>query len=168
SSDLASIVNAMVRWDPQQCRVSPGTLAVAMILNVLVDRKPLYQVDSFYKDRDLDLLFAEPVDLTMLNDDALGRTLDRLAAVDLPRLVQSVALCAVRAGQMEVRTVHADTTSVSVYGEFEPTEGDRRFVAEHPEADLPKITNGYSKQKRPDLKQYVLGLVVSKDGLPLL
>lgn len=165
---IASIVNAMVRWDRAQCRVSPGTLVVAIILNVLVDRKPLYQMDAFYTNRDLDLLFAEPVDVSMLNDDALGRALDRVAASDLPRLVQSVALCAVRTEQMEVRTVHADTTSVSVYGDFEPNPGDQRFVDDHPEAKLPEITHGYSKQKRPDLKQYTLGMVVSKDGLPLL
>lgn len=29
------------------------------------------------------------------------------------------------------------------------------------------ITYGYSKYERPDLKQYLIGLVVNQDGLPV-
>ncbi|BAS27398.1 IS1634 family transposase [Limnochorda pilosa] len=165
---IRRIVNAMVEWDPRQCKVSPGTLVVALILNMLVAREPLYTVKEFYRRRDLGLLFEEPVEVDALNDDALGRTLDRLAAIDLPQLVQSVGLSAVHLGEMEVRSVHADTTSVSVYGEFEPTVGDEKFVEAHPEKRLLKITHGHSKQRRPDLKQFISGLIVSKQGVPLM
>ncbi|MGI6543272.1 MAG: DUF4277 domain-containing protein [Limnochordia bacterium] len=66
-------------------------LFVAMIINLLVDRKPLYQVMSFYKDYDLATLFTERFDVSALNDDALGRMLDRLTEIDRCQLAQSVA-----------------------------------------------------------------------------
>jgi len=163
---IAHLVNAMVKWDQSQWRVSPGTLVVALILNLLIDRKPLYQVKDFYARRDLRLLFSEPVEPDALNDDALGRTLDRLAAADLERLVQSVALCAIRVGRMEVRSVHGDTTSISVEGEYELTPDDERFYEEVKRSPL-RINHGHSKQLRPDLKQFTCGLVVSQDGVPL-
>lgn len=165
---VRALVNAMVAWDAQQCRVSPGTLVVALILNVLLDRRPLYRVQQFYERRDLGLLFEEAVDLEALNDDALGRTLDRLAAMDLRSWFESVALAAVHRGQMEIASVHADTTSVSVYGEFEPTPADQVFYRARPGKRPLRITHGYSKQHRPDLKQFLCGLVVSKEGVPLL
>src|SRR5690606_11172808 len=37
-----------------------------------------------------------------------------------------------------------------------------------PDRPLLNITHGYSKDHRPDLKQFIYGLVVSKEGLPLL
>lgn len=164
---IAPIVNSMVQWDERQCLVSPGTLVVALILNLLIDRKPLCQLQSFYERQDLDLLFLESVEPKSLNDDAFGRTLDRLAAVDRELLVQSVALCAIRVGEMEIRSVHGDTTSVSVQGEFELTDTDKRFYQELKRTPL-HINHGHSKQLRPDLRQFTCGLVVSQDGVPLL
>lgn len=163
---VAPLVNAMVKWDERQWRVSPGALTVALILNLLVDRKPLYQIQKFYERRDLDLLFAEPVQIDALNDDALGRTLDRIAAIETEQLIQSVALCAVRVGEMKISSVHADTTSISVQGDFQPTETDNRFYEESGQKPL-AINHGHSKQKRPDLKQFTCGLIVSQDGVPL-
>jgi hypothetical protein len=74
---IQKLVNAMVKYDVKQCKVSPGALVVAMIINLFVDRKPLYQVMSFYKDYDLATLFTERFDVSALNDDALGQMLDR-------------------------------------------------------------------------------------------
>lgn len=163
---IASIVNSMVKWDPKQCDLEPGTLVVALIINLLIDRQPLCAIEYFYESQDLDLLFAESVIAKQLNDDALGRTLDRLAQADREQLIQSVALCAVNVGDMEIRSVHADTTSVSVQGEFELTEADKSFYQAQSRKPL-KITHGHSKQRRPDLKQFTCGLVVSQDGVPL-
>lgn len=162
---IQHLVNAMVKWDADQCKVSPGTLVVAMIINLLVDRKPLYQVMEFYQECDLATLFTEQFDASALNDDALGRMLDRLSDSDRCQLVQSVAMCAIRVGEMEVRSVHADTTSVTVQGEYNNVRGDA-----HP-TELNKtmlnITLGYSKQHRPDLKQFGCGLIVTQDGMPV-
>jgi hypothetical protein len=67
-----------------------------------------------------------------------------------------------------IRSVHADTTSISVAGEYELTGSDRAFVEERPDGSVLDIRHGYSKDRRPDLKQFICGLVVSGEGLPLL
>jgi transposase len=134
------------------------------VTGLLVDRKPLYQVMSFYQNYDLETLFTERFDVSALNDDALGRMLDRLTEIDRCQLVQSVALCALRVGEMEVRSVHADTTSITVQGEYNSIQHDPSANSEEKTLN---ITQGYSKQHRPDLKQFGCGLIVSQDGMPV-
>src|SRR5690625_1135549 len=159
---IARIINSMVRWDPSRWRVSPGTLAVALVINALVGRKPLYQVEKFYAGRDLEVLFGRRLCAGAFNDDALGRMLDRVHEVDQSQLIQSIALCAVNNEGLEVRTVHADTTSESVHGEYESEAEDGSGTGSI------HITHGFSKQKRPDLKQFTAGLVVSEHGIPMM
>jgi transposase len=56
--------------------------------------------------------------------------------------------------------VHFDTTSVRVYGDYLPPE-------ELPEHEVPcTITPGYSKDKRPDLKQFVLSTLCVDRAVP--
>src|SRR5690606_29954483 len=38
----------------------------------------------------------------------------------------------------------------------------------HPDRSLLNITHGYSKDHRPDLRQFVYGMVVTGEGLPLM
>jgi len=167
--EIAKTVNRMVPWDETQCKLSPGTLTVALVVNILTQRRPLYRVWESFKRLDLPVLFDEPVTLDHLNDDALGRTLDRLhASGNLRRLIHAVALRATRLLPLGIRSVHADTTSISVAGEYEWTTSDQAYLEEHPDGSILNIRHGYSKDHRPDLKQFIYGLVVSGEGLPLL
>lgn len=136
---------------------------------IICHRQPLYRVREFYERLDLGLLFDEPVTVADFNDDGFARTLDRLhASGELRRLVHSAALAAVRRLPFGIRSVHADTTSISLQGKYDGADSDRAFAEEHPDRPLLDITYGYSKDHRPELKQFVYGLVVSKEGLPLL
>jgi transposase len=59
------------------------------------------------------------------------------------------------------RYVHFDTTSVSVYGEYLPPEDQQ-------EHEVPfTITHGYSKDKRPDLKQFVFATLCVDRAVPI-
>ena len=79
--DIARFINHMVTWDDRQWKVSPGTLITALVINILVHRRPLYRVERFYEAMDMPLLFEEDIQAQDLNDDALGRALDRLAEI---------------------------------------------------------------------------------------
>lgn len=154
---IPEIIDAVVPWDPAQCRLSPGLRVKAMLINILVHRTALWRVERFYEHQDIQVLFGnhqviEPGDL---NDDALARALDKLAAVDLNLLFSSIALQAALTHDVPLSQLHCDTTSISVQGAYEE-EGDLL------------ITFGHSKDMRPDLKQFLVGLTVTKDGLPLL
>ena len=166
---IAEMINRSVRWDEKQWKVSPGTRAVALIINILVARRPLYRVWESFERLDLPVLFDEPVELDDLNDDGFGRTLDRLhESGELRRIVSSVALAATNRLPLGIRSVHADTSTLSLAGRYEPTESDIAFMKENPDRWLLKITQGNSKDKRPDLKQLTYGLVVTSEGLPVL
>lgn len=56
---LRDIIDEMVTWDPKQCRLSPGTLLEALVINILVARKPLYRVEEFYSEMNLNVIFGE-------------------------------------------------------------------------------------------------------------
>ena len=57
--------------------------------------------------------------------------------------------------------MHFDTTSITVYGDYRPPE-------EAEEQEVPfRITYGYSKDKRPDLKQFVLSTLCVDRAVPL-
>lgn len=166
---IAEMINRSVRWDEKQWKVSPGTRAVALIINILVARRPLYRVWESFERLDLPVLFDEPVELDDLNDDGFGRTLDRLHESDeLRTITSSVALAATRRLPYGIRSVHADTTSLSLAGRYEPTESDLAFLEENRDRSLLNITYGHSKDMRPDLKQVSYGLVVTSEGMPVL
>ncbi len=57
---------------------------------------------------------------------------------------------------MDVGTIHADTTSISMAGEYDGEE--------NPAID---IAYGYSKDRRPGLKQFLYGLITTTDGIPI-
>ena len=63
-----------------------------------------------------------------------------------------------------VDVVLFDTTSLVYYGEGEPEEeGLKKEGDEH----TPLLARGFSKDHRSDLKQIVVGVLMSKDGIPL-
>jgi len=60
--------------------------------------------------------------------------------------------------------VHFDTTSISVYGEYLPPEGQ---PGQQEQAVPFTITHGYSKDKRQDLKQCVFSTLCVERAVPL-
>lgn len=59
-------------------RASPGKILLALVMNVLSGRSPLYRVEEFFRTRDVALLLGSDITAEMLNDDAIGRVLDRI------------------------------------------------------------------------------------------
>jgi len=61
---LVELVNRLV---PSQMAVSPGLVVQAMVLNTLSGRTPLYHLENFLSELDLELLLGEPVDAHAFN-----------------------------------------------------------------------------------------------------
>ena len=66
---------------------------------------------------------------------------------------------------------HLDSSSFSVHGEYKEVlprkEGDSEQASTQAEIvkEIPiKITHGYSRDHRPDLKQFLLNIIVAGDG----
>jgi len=68
--EVRKTINEVVPWDPKQCLLDPGTHVTALIINILCRRDPLYRVEEFYQEQDLELLFGTHVEPNNFNDDA--------------------------------------------------------------------------------------------------
>ena len=109
---------------------------------------------------DLELLIGHPLDPRDLNDDQFGRLLDRLYESGCDNLFHDLAISVRTTFSLPASYVlHSDTTSHVLYGEYSACA----------ESDVPllQITYGYSKDKRPDLKQIMTGMLTDDDGLPI-
>lgn len=140
--------------------VNAGQVCLALVLDTLTGRSPLFRLEDSFGHLDVELLLGEGISVVQLNDDAVGRVLDRLYDVGTNKILSAVALRAVKLFDLDVSHVHQDTTSRSVYGDYElREEGD----------SLPPflITHGFSKDKRPDLKQLIHSLLCVDDGIPI-
>src|SRR5215472_3507168 len=158
---LVEAINAVV---PTEMGVDPGTIVLGMILDTLSGRSPLYRLEEFFAHQDTVLLLGRMVAPEAFNDDTVGRILERLYDVGTMKIFTA---CAVRADQvygLDKRYVHFDTTSISVYGEYLPPEGQPN---QQTQAAPFTITHGYSKDKRPDLKQFVFSTLCVDRAIPL-
>jgi transposase len=136
---------------PSGRKVSVGEAVQAMVLNALgFASRALYLTPEFFANKPVGLLIREGLEAADLNDDSLGRALDGLYEAGLTKIFARVAAHALAIYGIQPRFVHLDSTSVSLQGEY-ATE------AEDPQAV--RVTYGYSKDHRPDLKQAVVSLI---------
>jgi transposase len=134
------------RSDPR-CLVSTGTAVSAMILNGLgFTNRRLYLVGQFFFGKPLDkLLGTSGLKPEHLNDDALGKALDRIYQYGVTKLFCEVSLEILVEHNLLGKVARADTTTVSVEGEYAESSADKEGVIH--------ITHGHSKDHRSDLKQ---------------
>jgi transposase len=136
--------------------VSPGRAVVAMILNGLgFTNRRLYLSPQFFASKPVERLLDASISTADLNDYALGHALDDLYAYGVIRLFGTVAFGIALEHKLLGGLAHLDSTSISVSEEYEQAS------REDGEPATIHLTHGHSKDKRPDLKQAVLSLVVN-------
>ena len=137
--------------DPRRI-VSAGTAAVGMILNGLgFTNRRLYLTPQFFESKPIDRLLKEGLEAKDLDDHALGKALDEIADYGASKLFGEISFEIALENNLLGQTANLDTTSLSVEGEYDREDGD----------GVMKLTYGFSKDHRPDLKQAVLSLVTS-------
>jgi transposase len=151
---LIDMINARLVPDAQD-GMTPGEAVAGMILNGLgVANRPLSLTPQFFANKPLDLLVRDGLRAAMFNRFKLGRIRDEAYADGGDLLCQELALAVCAQEGIDLRFTHLDTTSFALSGDYVP-DGDEQAI---------RITHGYSKDHRPDLKQAVLELMVSQDG----
>lgn len=91
-----------------------------MILNGLgfIDSR-LYLFSEFLKDKPLELLFGRDVRPEWFNDDTLGRCLDVISEYGATKLFTELCLHIGKARGLLGNSAHVDTTTLSLYGDYE-------------------------------------------------
>jgi len=146
--------------EDKRCIISPVTGVLVLLKNYLVSRDPIYGVAEWASQYRPDLLDIEGVKLSSLNDDRVGRCLDRLFEADCPALVLAVTRHVVEEFGLELSEIHNDSTTVTFHGEYADASKEQSVG----ERVTPAITWGYNKDHRPDLKQLLYNLTVTSDG----
>ena len=135
-------------------KVSAGIIVKAMILNGLgFVSAPLYMFSKFFEGKATEHLLGTGITAEQINDDRIGNVLDDLHQVGLSETFLGISLRAVAKYEVKVETGHVDSTSFHVDGEYTNQE----------EGSI-EITHGYSRDHRPDLKQFMMNVICVGDG----
>lgn len=157
---MVETINECLGQDPHE-QISAGIAVKAMILNGLgFVSAPLYLFEQFFEGKATEHLLGPGVLPQYLNDDRLGRVLDRLYQRGITSVFLAICLEAVKRFDIRCERAHLDATSMSVSGEYVQSSDAAPLAATVPI----QVCHGYSRDHRPDLKQFVMNLVCWGDG----
>jgi transposase len=130
-----------------------------LLRNIIISRALLYSVGEWAAQMVPSLLGLRPTQIELLNDDRVGRALDRLFEADRSAMLTELVVGMVRDFEIELEQFHNDSTTLTLHGEYLEADG-------HTERGNPTLVVifGHSKDHRPDLKQLLWILTVSEDG----
>jgi transposase len=180
-----------------KAKTTMGQRVAAMILNGLgfVDDR-LYLFPKFLSNKPVSRLLGEGLQADDFNDDTLGRCLDKIHKFGINNLFGQLAFKIGMKNKLLGKSMHTDTTSLTLYGDYEEEElevteatepikaikdtsaststisdKDKDLAEEtlvNPLEDRPIPKRGHAKNKRFDLKQMVLTLATTgKAGFPI-
>ena len=144
----------------RRCRIAPSIGISLLLKNVLLAREPLYGIGEWAARFDPQALGFADDQLPSLNDDRVGRCLDRLFRTDITSMVLALATHVVQEFQVDLDELHNDSTTITFHGEYADAAREQKRGKHTRMA----ITWGYNKDHRPDLKQLLFILTVARDG----
>jgi transposase len=154
---LVDIINELV---PSQMDVDPGTIFLGLIMDTLSGRTPLYRLDEFFQDQDTELLLGKKINPAVFSDYNVGRVLDQAYEIGAIKIFSAISKRALDVFEVDKRHVSFDTTSVSVFGDYDLYNDDEQSA-------ILKITHGHSKDHRPDLKQFLISMLCVDRSVPV-
>jgi transposase len=157
---LSDILNQCLPTDDARTQLPTHRGLLVLVRNILISREPVYGVGQWASNYAPDLFDMWHHEVERLNDDRVGRALDRLFDGLDADLIMKVVQQVIEQFQINLDELHNDSTSVSFYGAYSEAEEEGRVRGRRTLA----ITFGHSKDHRPDLKQLLYILTVSDDG----
>src|SRR5499425_2972066 len=138
--------------------LSCGRGVEALLLAILDGHQALSKVGARLEERGMVPLLQPGRQRASLHAYRLGQLLDALFAAHLNRVFGAIALHALEVYALSTPWLHQDTTTLTLYGAYED---------EPKTPGAPRPAYGHSKDGHDDLKQVLLSLGVSSEGLPL-
>lgn len=139
-----------------QMELSAGNCILAMVLDTLSGRTPLYRLAEFFQEKDTELLLGDKIEPGLFSDYNVARVLDKIFDTGTQMIFSKIAQNAISIFDIDPQRVHFDTTSINVFGDYDGYE--QPF----------KINYGYSKDKRPDLKQFLVSMLCVDRNIPII
>jgi len=152
-------LDRFVPHDDARLRLAPAAVIGVALRNIIVGHRPVYALGEWAAPIDAGLLGLLPGEAAALNDDRVGRMLDRLFDADRATLITETVLSVVREFKVELEQLHNDSTTVTLTGTAYPGGGEERGGKA-----VAKPAFGHNKDFRPDLRQLLFVLTISADG----
>jgi len=159
---FAGIVRAYLPPRDPRCLLDPAVVIGVLARNLACGRQPLYGLAEWAAGCEPAQLGLEPGQAALLNDDRAGRALDALYEADRASMMTALTLAAVRGYAISAGELHNDSTSIVLYGAYQPRARDA--APGGGAARPPRPARGHSKDHRPDLKQLLEIMTVTADG----
>jgi transposase len=149
---LGETVDRVVPWEGE---VPLGDLVEVLVINRLLQPKAMFRIGEWAQTAGVTDYFKLTAE--QLNDDRLGRALERIA--DHREAIQApLVLGIIHRFKLDVSQVHYDISDVELYGAYELD------IPEGQPAPTPMPAYGRTKSGRKNVKQIQFGLNVARDG----
>jgi transposase len=132
-----------------------------LLRSIIVEREPVYRQQETVRTFTPAAFGLAPNEIDKVDDDRLGRALDLLFEADRTSLLTEVVVAVARRFSVDYDQLHNDSTTIRFTGQYSRGRTHRHRKRGR---RVPYITYGFSKDRRPDLKQLLFGLTVTADG----
>ena len=143
----------------KRAKMDPAQALEVLVRNLIICRTPLYSVGEWARQMVPPLLGLGRNQIHLINDDRVGRALDRLFEADRTAMLTDLVVHMVEEFEIDLEQFHNDSTTLTLHGEYLEADGH----IERGKQTL-VVTFGHNKDHRPDLKQLLWILTVSEDG----
>lgn len=157
---LREFLETHLPQEDNRTKIDTSRVVLLLLKNLLMAREPMYGVAEWARNFAPDLFDMWSDDLEHLNDDRVGRCLDRMCLALDTNLIIDVVTHVVQAFDVRLDELHNDSTTVTFSGDHLDAQSERTIDGHL----TPAITWGHNKDHRPDLKQLLYILTVSDDG----
>jgi transposase len=115
---IVEIINSKLGIDVRQ-KISSGILVKAILINGLgFVSRPLYLFSQFFEDKGIETLLGAGIKADYINDDKIGRVMDKLYKYGLNKIFMEIVLSVVKKFQIDLKYAHLDATSFHLHGEY--------------------------------------------------
>jgi hypothetical protein len=156
--EIGKIIDEVVPWEG---KVPLGALTEILILSRLLNPKALYKIGDWAGKAWVADYYGVPVE--ELNDDRLGRALERLhqhgEAVQVRLVVQVI-----KKYRLDVSQIHYDISNAELWGVYEQQLERLQQEGAATGRRAPRPAYGRTKSGRKNVKQIQFGVNVTRDG----
>jgi len=158
---LEALLEKHVPTADRRSAVSHAQALGVLLRSIVVEREPIYRQQESVCGFAPGAFGLGAQAMARLSDDRIGRALDRLFDADRGALLTEVVVAVGQRFGVTFERIHNDSTSISFCGQYRAAQG-RKLRGR----SAPAIVFGFSKDKRPDLKQLLFILSVTAEGVP--
>ena len=157
---VEEILQEHLPTEDARTKIATARGLMLLVRNLLISREPLYGVAEWTGQYAPDLLGLTTKNVSAVNDDRAARWLTKFFTWDPPSIALAVVIHCIREYHVSLDELHNDSTTVTFHGDYAGAECEQTRYGRC----TPAITFGHNKDHRPDLKQLLYVLTLSRDG----